>query len=98
MTGLPPTHRPPLQVSVCVQASPSLHETVFAAFTQPIDESHESSVHGFESSQWGEPAPTQMPAWQVSATVHASLSLQPEPSAFAGLAQNASVGAQTMSS
>src|SRR5439155_462931 len=43
-SGGPPTHVPPEQVSLVVQALPSSHGTVLGACTQPVAGSHESVV------------------------------------------------------
>jgi hypothetical protein len=54
--GGPPTHDPLAQVSLVVQALPSLHGAVLLVCTQPVWGSHESSVHGLPSSHGlGEP-------------------------------------------
>ena len=70
--GGPPAHAPPLQVSAVVQALPSSHGAVLLVFTQPVAESHESSVHTLPSSQSGEGPPTHTPPAHVSAMEHAS--------------------------
>ena len=67
----PPTQAPPSQVSSVVQASPSLHEAVLLACTQPEAGSHESSVHGLLSSQSRAVPPTQVPPSHVSSVVQA---------------------------
>ena len=59
--GGPPTHTPPEQASFVVQALPSSQGTELFAFTHPVPESHESSVHAFESSQFGGAPPVQAP-------------------------------------
>jgi hypothetical protein len=48
-TGFAPTHEPPLQVSVCVQASPSSHGALLFTPHVPAP-SHTSSVHGLPSA------------------------------------------------
>ncbi|MEE9471062.1 MAG: hypothetical protein V3W32_05030, partial [Gemmatimonadota bacterium] len=72
----PPTQAPPAQVSDVVQASPSSQDAALFAFTQPLAESHESSVQTFPSSQFGAAPPTQAPPAQVSDVVQASPSSQ----------------------
>src|SRR5439155_21565879 len=47
----PPTHRPPLQASLVVQALPSLQGRVLLAWRQPVVGSQLSSVQGLPSSQ-----------------------------------------------
>ena len=51
--GDPPTQPPPLQVSFCVHASPSLHAALLFVKTQPDPELHESFVHRLPSLQLG---------------------------------------------
>ena len=46
----PPMHCPPLQVSLVVQALPSLQATWLAVWTQPLAGSQLSSVQGLPSS------------------------------------------------
>ena len=89
MTGFVPAHLPAWQVSVCVQALPSLQAlpSGFAGFEhEPVAGSqvpaswHESAppqVTGF--------APVQTPLWQVSVRVQALPSLHAAPSGMAGL-------------
>ena len=91
VTGFPPVHVPDWQVSVRVQALPSLHPVPsgLAGFEQaPVALSHmpmpwhwslAAHTTGFE--------PVQVPAWQVSARVQASPSLHPVPSGLAGFEQ-----------
>jgi hypothetical protein len=54
-----------------VHASPSLHEAVLFARTQPVVVLHESSVHGLPSLQVGGGPGTQAPAAQRSVVVQA---------------------------
>jgi hypothetical protein len=73
--GLDPTQTPPEQVSFVVHTLPSLQLAVFGLNTQPIEEEHESFVHGLESEHaivW--PAHTPLVHW--SFCVHALPSLQ----------------------
>src|SRR5207244_163850 len=72
----PPTHRPPLQVSLVVQALPSLHGSVLLAWTQPVVGLQLSSVEGLPSSQVGAGPPTHCPPLQVSLVVQALPSVQ----------------------
>ena len=58
----PPTHLPPLHLSLVVQAFPSLHGAVLLLCTHPVVELQESSVHGLASSQPGAGPPVQVPA------------------------------------
>ena len=73
-----PTQTVAAQVSPVVQASPSEHGAVFAAFTQPVWASHESSVHELSSLQ-STTVPPHTPERQVSALVQASPSSQADP-------------------
>jgi hypothetical protein len=86
LSGDAPTHTRvvPLvwQLSVCVQALPSLQgaPTASSVCTQPPPESHESVVQGLLSSQFRPPLPVQTPAWHVSVVpLHALPSLQLVP-------------------
>jgi hypothetical protein len=72
----PPTHAPPAQVSLVVQALLSSQEAVLFALTQPVAGSHESSVHGLLSSQFGAEPPTHAPEAHVSLVVQALPSSQ----------------------
>jgi hypothetical protein len=82
-TGLLPVHAPPWQLSVCVQALPSLQEVplVAAGFEQaPVEELHVPTVwHWSEAVHTTRLLPTQAPDWQVSVCVQASPSLQGTP-------------------
>src|SRR5207247_1180427 len=73
--GGPPTHVPPLHVSLVVQASPSLHGAVLFVWTQPVAGLQLSVVHMFPSSQLGAGPPTHVPPLHVSFVVQASPSL-----------------------
>jgi hypothetical protein len=72
----PPTQAPPTQVSLVVQALPSLHELLLLVCVQPLAGLQLSSVHTLPSSQWGAAPPTQAPPAQVSLVVQALPSLQ----------------------
>src|SRR5438034_211285 len=73
--GGPPTHVPPLHVSLVVQALPSLHGAVLFVWTQPVAGLQLSVVHTFPSSQLGAGPPTHVPPLHVSFVVQASPSL-----------------------
>jgi hypothetical protein len=71
----PPTHTPPEQASLDVQALPSLHGVLLFVNTQPVDGSHVSVVQRFPSLHTtGEPL-THAPPEHTSPVVHASPSL-----------------------
>lgn len=70
------THDPPEQVSLTVQALPSLHGAVLLTWMQPVAGLHESSVQTLLSSQFGGGPLTQLPAEQVSFIVQALPSSQ----------------------
>ena len=74
--GAVPTQPPPLQVSVVVQAFPSLQETVLLAWAQPVAATQESLVQALPSSQPRGGPPTHAPPLQVSEVVQAFPSLQ----------------------
>jgi hypothetical protein len=87
-----PTHEPDWHESDCVHASPSLHvvPSLAAGFEQrPVPVSQVPATwHWSMAAQTTAVPPAQAPAWQVSATVQALPSVQPEPSAFDGLEQD----------
>ena len=68
--GFTPVHEPAVQVSVCVQALPSLHAVPFGAagFEQtPVVRSHDPTMwHWSEAVQMVGVVPVQVPAWQMS--------------------------------
>src|SRR5438034_599443 len=74
--GGPPTHVPPLHVSLVVQALPSLHGAVLFVWTQPVAGLQLSVVHTFPSSQLGAGPPTHVPPLHVTCVVRASPLLQ----------------------
>jgi len=76
LVGPPGTQAPPPHVSPVVQAFPSEQGAVLFVWTQPVPESHVSSVHGFESSQFVAPPGAQAPPPQVSPVVQESPSEQ----------------------
>jgi hypothetical protein len=71
----PPLQVPPPHVSFVVQAFPSLHGDVLFVWTQPFAGSHESSVQGLLSLQFGAGPPLQVPPPHVSFVVQAFPSL-----------------------
>jgi hypothetical protein len=87
-TGFAPVHVPATQVSVCVQASLSLHAAPsgFAGSEHaPVPGSHvPASWHGSLAAQTTGFAPVHVPATQVSVCVHALPSLQVVPSGWFG--------------
>ena len=74
-SGGPLPHAPPLQVSVVVQTSPSLHGALLLALMHPVVGLQLSSVQPLLSLQSGGGPPTQAPPLQVSLVVQASPSL-----------------------
>jgi hypothetical protein len=72
----PPTHTPAEQVSLVVQALPSLHGAVLLVKTHPVAGAQVSSVHGLLSLHTSAAPPTQAPAEQVSLVVQVLPSLQ----------------------
>ena len=74
--GAPPTQLPPEQVSLVVQALPSLQGFVLSTCAQPLAGLQLSSVQRFPSLQSGAGPPTQDPPEQVSLVVQAFPSLQ----------------------
>ena len=97
-TAFWPVQTPPWQVSVCVQALPSLHAVAFgfAGFEQPVTGSHVPTLWHWSlavhtTGFW----PVQTPLWHVSVCVQTLASLQAEPLALgAGLAQTPVAGLQ----
>src|SRR5438046_1392894 len=87
-TGLVPVHAPLSQVSVRVQASPSLHAVplvVFGLEHRPVAVLQVPAVwHWSEAVQTTGLEPVQVPFWQVSVWVQASPSLQAVPLVMAG--------------
>src|SRR5207253_3198105 len=88
VTGLLPTQLPLWQVSVCVQALPSLHGVPFVAVgveQLPVAGLHVPATwHLSRAVQVTGLLPTQLPLWQVSVCVQALPSVQGVPSALAG--------------
>src|SRR5207247_5479937 len=89
-TGLEPVQVPLWQVSLCVQALPSLQALPLAAAGcehSPVAGSHVPATwHWSEAVQVTGLLPTQLPPWQVSLCVQALPSLQALPLAAAGFA------------
>jgi hypothetical protein len=83
VTGLAPVQVPFWQVSVCVQALPSLHEVPLATtgFEHvPVEGLHVPAVwHASLAVQVTGLAPVQVPFWQVSVCVQALPSLHEVP-------------------
>jgi len=88
----PPTHTPAEQVSLVVQALPSLQLAELFACTQPVSGLQESSVQPLASLQFGAAPPTHEPPEQASLVVQALPSLQPVPSPLFGFEQTPFAG------
>src|SRR5436309_1013405 len=76
VAGAPPVQAPPLQVSLVVQALPSLQGAVLLTWTQPVEGLQVSSVQTLPSLQEGAGPPTHRPPLQASLVVQALPSLQ----------------------
>ena len=74
----PPTHAPPLQASLVVQALLSTQTEVLLTYLQPLAGSQLSVVQGLLSSQFGAAPPLHTPPRHASLVVQALLSLQVE--------------------
>ncbi len=86
-TALLPEHTPAWQVSVWVQASPSLHTEplAFGGFEHtPVAGLHTPMVWHESDATQTTAVPEHTPAWHASFWVQALLSLHAVPSAFAG--------------
>src|SRR5437870_110518 len=98
-TGFAPTQAPAWQVSVWVQASPSVQALPFglAGVEQtPLAGSQTPATwHWSGAAQTTGFVPTQVPAWQESLWVQASPSLQALPFGLSGLEQMPLAGSQT---
>src|SRR2546426_2533086 len=96
--GLAPTQAPASQVSVCVQALPSLHGAplgLAGLLQMPVAGLQAPAVwHWSAAVQARGLAPTQAPASQVSVCVQALPSLQGAPLGLAGLLQMPDAGLQ----
>src|SRR5437870_3659002 len=97
-TGLLPVHTPLWQVSVCVQALPSLQALplVFAGFEHVpvVGEQVPAVWHWSEAMQTTGLLPVQTPLWRASERVLGLPSLQVLPLAFAGFEHVPVVGEQ----
>src|SRR5947199_225040 len=93
---------PAWQVSVCVQALPSVQAVPsgLAGVEQvPVAGSQvPASWHCSRAAQTTGLVPLQAPAWQVSVCVHALLSVQAVPSGFSGLEHTPVDGSQVPAS
>ena len=91
VTGFDPVHVPLWQVSVCVQALPSLHDVPFGAagFEQvPVLALHVPTAwHRSLAVHVTGLLPVHVPLWHVSVCVHAFPSLQLVPFAATGFEQ-----------
>jgi hypothetical protein len=98
-TGFAPLHTPAWQVSVCVQALPSLQVDPSGRLGLehvPVVGSHVPAAwHGSLAVQTTGFAPVHTPAWQVSVCVQALPSLQVDPSGSLDQAVVEVAGAQT---
>jgi hypothetical protein len=98
-TGFEPLQVPDWQVSVWVQASPSLQAVPFAAFgfvhTPVPGLQTPATWHWSLAVQTTGFEPLQAPDWQVSVWVHASPSLQAVPFAAFGFVHTPVPGLQT---
>src|SRR5947199_491732 len=87
--GFEPVQVPPWQVSVCVQALPSLHAVPLLAFGLehwPVAVLQVPATwHWSEAVQTTGFEPVQVPLWQVSVCVHALPSLHAVPLRACGL-------------
>src|SRR3989442_1146213 len=101
VTGLLPTQLPLWQVSVWVQASPSLHAVPSALVgveQVPVAGSHVPATwHWSRAVQVTGLLPTQLPLWQVSVWVQASPSLHAVPSALFVFKEAAAAGIYALS-
>src|SRR5437016_3414086 len=97
-TGLAPTQAPASQVSVCVQALPSLHGAplgLAGLLQMPVAGSQAPAVwHWSVGMPARGVAPTQAPASEVSVGVQALPSLHGAPLGLAGLLQTPDAGSQ----
>ena len=98
VTGLEPVHVPAMQLSLCVQALPSLQlePSLLAGLVQApvVGLQVPAEWHWSLAVQVFGLAPVHVPATQVSVWVQALPSLQLVPSVFAGLEQAPLVGSQ----
>ena len=101
-TGLAPVQLPAWQVSLCVQALPSLHAAPSALagwLHAPLVGLHVPAAwHWSLAPHVTGLAPMHAPAWHVSLWVHALPSLHKAPSALAGLLHAPLAGLQVPAS
>ena len=91
-----PAQWPAVHRSLMVQMLPSLQAfPVLGEWPQPCATSHVSLVHGSLSAQLAAPVVVHKPPVQASPVVQALLSVQLEPSVFAGLLQTPVPALQT---
>src|SRR5262249_30557003 len=96
-TGFAPTQVPPTQMSVCVQASPSLHavRSGFAvASHRPAPSLQVPWLHWSAKAEQSRAVPPHTPALQASFTVQKMPSSQAKPSGWFGLEQMPLAGSQ----
>src|SRR5437870_3845067 len=97
-TGLPPVQSPLWQVSVCVQALPSLHAVPLLSCGlehSPVAGLQVPAMwHWSDAVQTTGLLPVQTPLWQVSVWVQAWPSLHAVPSLFPGLEHGPVAGLQ----
>src|SRR5437899_2531951 len=98
VTGLLPVHTPLWQVSVCVQALPSVHGVPFVfgglEHTPVVVLQVPTSWHWSEAVQTTGLLPVHTPLWQVSVCVQALPSLQVVPSVLFGFEHTPVDGSQ----
>jgi hypothetical protein len=99
LTGEAPVHTPAWQVSLWVQALPSLHAVPLGAAGvehTPVAGLHTPATwQASAAEQVTEAPPVQLPAWQLSPWVQALPSLHEAPLGAAGLLQAPVAGSQT---
>ena len=93
-----PVQTPPWQLSVWVQALPSLHAVPFALLVGeeqvPVEGLHVPGSWHWSAEQTTGLEPVHVPLWQVSVCVQALPSLHAEPSALGGFEQTPVLGLQ----
>jgi hypothetical protein len=97
VTGLPPVQAPDWQLSVWVQALPSLQVVPFAAFgfeQVPFDGLQVPATWHWSCAAQVTAVPVQVPLWQASAVVQAFPSLQVVPLVLFGFEQTPFDGLQ----
>jgi hypothetical protein len=100
LAGAEPTHSPARQLSVCVQALPSLHADLFgfSGLEQaPVTGSHVPATwHWLSAVHTTAPLPTHLPSAQVSRVVHALASSHAVPSLTGSAAHSPVSGTHTL--